>query len=75
MCMNRVSVTLLRPSCRWLMLQQDLPDDFVVATGETHSVKEFCDLAFAHAGMPLVWEGQGVNEVLTLYSFTSTFVP
>ena len=42
MCMNRVSVTLLRPSCRWLMLQQDLPDDFVVATGETHSVKEFC---------------------------------
>jgi GDPmannose 4,6-dehydratase len=38
----------------WLMLQQDKPEDFVVATGETHSVQEFCDLAFAHAG--LRWE-------------------
>jgi GDPmannose 4,6-dehydratase len=35
----------------WLMLQQDKPEDFVVATGETHSVQEFCDLAFAHAGL------------------------
>src|SRR5215210_5860787 len=38
----------------WLMLQQDEPDDFVVATGETHSVREFCEIAFGHAG--LTWE-------------------
>jgi GDPmannose 4,6-dehydratase len=49
--------------CMWLMLQQDTPEDFVVATGETHSVREFCELAFAHAGMPLAWRGQGVDEV------------
>ena len=47
----------------WLMLQQDDPQDFVVATGETHSVREFCELAFARAGMPLTWRGQGVDEV------------
>ena len=39
------------------------PEDFVVATGETHSVREFCELAFGRAGMPLRWEGEGVNEV------------
>ena len=49
--------------CMWLMLQQDTPDDFVVATGETHSVQEFCDIAFGHAGMELVWEGTGVDMV------------
>lgn len=49
--------------CMWLMLQQKNPDDFVVATGETHSVKEFCDIAFGHAGMELVWEGEGVDMV------------
>ena len=49
--------------CMWLMLQQDAPEDFVVATGETHSVKEFCELAFGHAGMPLTWKGEGINEV------------
>jgi GDPmannose 4,6-dehydratase len=38
----------------WLMLQQDNPDDYVVATGETHSIREFLDLAFSHAG--LSWE-------------------
>ncbi len=38
----------------WLMLQQDAPDDYVVATGETHSVREFCELAFAAAGLD--WE-------------------
>ena len=38
----------------WLMLQQDQPDDFVIATGETHTIKEFCELAFAHAGLD--WE-------------------
>jgi GDPmannose 4,6-dehydratase len=35
----------------WLMLQQDKPDDFVIATGETHSVREFCELAFGHVGL------------------------
>jgi len=49
--------------CMWLMLQEKEPEDYVVATGETHSVQEFCDLAFGHAGMPLTWEGEGVNMV------------
>jgi GDPmannose 4,6-dehydratase len=49
----------------WLMLQADEPDDYVVATGETHSVREFCSLAFAHAGMPLRWSGSGNAENAT----------
>lgn len=48
--------------CMWLMLQHDEPEDFVIATGEMHSVREFCTLAFAEAGIRLKWEGQGVNE-------------
>ncbi len=47
----------------WLMLQQDRPDDYVVATGETHSVREFTELAFKEAGIDLEWEGEGVNEI------------
>ncbi len=47
----------------WLMLQQDKPDDYVVATGETHSVREFTELAFKEAGIYLEWEGEGVNEI------------
>jgi GDPmannose 4,6-dehydratase len=46
----------------WLMLQQDEPDDYVVATGETHSVREFTELAFKEAGIYVEWEGEGVNE-------------
>jgi GDPmannose 4,6-dehydratase len=46
----------------WLMLNHDSPDDFVIATGETHSVREFCDKAFAVAGFSLAWQGEGVNE-------------
>ena len=46
----------------WLMLQAEKPDDFVVATGETHSVREFCELTFEKAGLPLHWEGQGIAE-------------
>ncbi len=46
----------------WLMLQQDQPDDYVVATGETHAVREFCDLAFREAGINLRWQGEGVAE-------------
>jgi len=46
----------------WLMLQQQEPDDYVIATGETHSVREFCELAFKNIGIILKWEGQGENE-------------
>ena len=46
----------------WLMLRQDEPDDFVIATGETHTVREFCDRAFARAGRPLRWTGSGADE-------------
>lgn len=48
--------------CMWLMLQHDVPEDFVIATGETHSVREFCTLAFAEAEITLRWEGEGINE-------------
>lgn len=46
----------------WRMLQAETPDDYVIATGETHSVREFCDLAFGHVGLPLTWQGSGVEE-------------
>ena len=46
----------------WRMLQRPQADDYVLATGETHSVREFCELAFAEVGMQLVWEGTGVGE-------------
>ncbi len=46
----------------WLILQQDKPEDFVLATGETHTVKEFVDLAFKEAGIDLSWKGSGVDE-------------
>ena len=46
----------------WLMLQQDNPGDFVIATGESHSVREFVDLAFRHAGIELEWQGKGLDE-------------
>ena len=48
--------------CMWRMLQHDTPEDFVIATGEMHSVREFCMLAFAECGIELHWEGQGVEE-------------
>jgi GDPmannose 4,6-dehydratase len=46
----------------WLMLQHDVADDFVVATGETHTVREFTELVFDELGMPLRWEGSGASE-------------
>lgn len=46
----------------WLMMQQEKPDDFVLATGKTTSVRKFCDMAFKHAGIEIEWEGEGVNE-------------
>ena len=48
--------------CMWLILQHDVPEDFVIATGEMHTVREFATLAFKEAGIELRWEGVGVNE-------------
>ena len=47
----------------WLMLQQDEPDDLVIATGEMHSVREFVELAFGEVGVDIEWRGEGVDEV------------
>ena len=46
----------------WLILQQQEPDDYVVSTGETHTVREFCEIAFRCAGMELEWAGKGIEE-------------
>lgn len=48
--------------CMWLILQHETPEDFVIATGEYHTVREFCTLAFHYAGIELEWSGEGVNE-------------
>lgn len=48
--------------CMWLMLQHEQPEDFVIATGEQHSVREFATLAFERAGFTLRWEGEGIDE-------------
>lgn len=48
--------------CMWLILQHDVPEDFVIATGEMHTVREFATLAFKEAGIELRWEGEGINE-------------
>ena len=48
--------------CMWLILQQSKPDDFVIATGVQHTVREFTELAFHYAGIDLAWSGQGINE-------------
>ena len=48
--------------CMWLMLQHDQPEDFVIATGEQHSVREFTEKAFREAGIELRWEGSGIEE-------------
>jgi GDPmannose 4,6-dehydratase len=47
----------------WRMLQQDEPGDYVLATGETHTIREFCELAFKQAGMEIEWQGTGVDEI------------
>jgi GDPmannose 4,6-dehydratase len=46
----------------WKMLQLDKPEDFVLATGETHTVKEFVEVAFRELGIPIAWKGKGANE-------------
>ena len=48
--------------CMWLILQHETPEDFVIATGVQHSVREFTDLAFRHVGIELKFEGEGINE-------------
>ncbi|MDR0748063.1 MAG: GDP-mannose 4,6-dehydratase [Tannerellaceae bacterium] len=48
--------------CMWLMLQYHAPEDFVIATGEYHTVREFCTLAFKEVGIELRWEGKGIDE-------------
>lgn len=55
----------------WLMLQQDAPDDYVVGTGESHSVKEFVDRAFSYVGIELTWKGDGIGEKGIIASLTS----
>ena len=57
--------------CMWLILQQDKPEDYVVATGVQHSVREFTDLAFKHAGIELEFQGEGLDEVGIVKSIDS----
>ncbi len=57
---------------QWLMLQQDEPEDFVIATGEQHSVREFCERAFSEVGVTLAWKGEGAAEQGVVESFTPT---
>ena len=48
--------------CMWLILQHNKPDDFVIATGEMHTVREFCTIAFKELGIDIIWDGEGLNE-------------
>ncbi len=48
--------------CMWLILQHDKPEDFVIATGEQHTVRDFTERAFRHAGIEIRWEGKGIDE-------------
>ena len=61
--------------CMWLILQQDKPEDFVIATGVQHSVREFTQLAFRHAGIELEFKGKGLDEVGVVKSIDSAFIP
>jgi GDPmannose 4,6-dehydratase len=47
----------------WMMLQHDTPDDYVLATGETHTIREMIEKTFARCGFEILWEGCGLNEV------------
>lgn len=58
----------------WLMMQQPEPDDYVVATGETHSIKEFVETAFHSVGIEIVWEGSGIEEMGIDKASGKTFV-
>jgi GDPmannose 4,6-dehydratase len=58
--------------CQWLMLQQDKPEDFVIGTGESHTVREFVELAFQYAGIELEWKGKGTEEKGVIRSLASS---
>jgi GDPmannose 4,6-dehydratase len=47
----------------WLMLQQEYPDDYILATNETHTIREFCELAFSYIQMNITWKGYGIDEI------------
>jgi GDPmannose 4,6-dehydratase len=49
-------------AAQWLMLQQTEPKDYVIATGRQHTVRQFCEYAFAEVGIRLTWKGEGINE-------------
>ncbi|HBH61547.1 MAG TPA: GDP-mannose 4,6-dehydratase [Nitrospiraceae bacterium] len=57
--------------CQWLILQQERPDDYVIGTGESHSVREFVELAFKYAGVEIEWQGDGLNERGIVRSYKS----
>jgi GDPmannose 4,6-dehydratase len=59
----------------WLMLQHDKPEDLVMGTGESHSVREFCELAFQEAGMELEWRGSGTSETGIISSMSQDHLP
>jgi GDPmannose 4,6-dehydratase len=59
----------------WLILQRDQPEDYVIATGESHSVRDFVDLAFAHAGIEIEWQGKGLEEKGIIRSSSSHPLP
>ena len=61
-------------AAQWLRLQQEEPDDYVVATGEQHSVREFCQRAFREVGVEIAWEGKGVEEVARVASVVDSEV-
>lgn len=58
--------------CQWLMLQQDKPADYAIGTGESHSVRDFVELAFKYAGIEIGWEGEGVDEKGVVRSLSPT---
>ena len=58
--------------CMWLMLQHDTPDDYVIATGVQHTVREFTTLAFAHDGIELEWRGSGMDEKSSYVPFSAS---
>jgi GDPmannose 4,6-dehydratase len=61
--------------CMWLILQHETPEDFVIATGVQHSVREFATLAFHHAGIELRWEGKGIDEKGIVEAVTGDGLP
>jgi GDPmannose 4,6-dehydratase len=56
----------------WMMLQQDAPDDFVVATGESYSVREFVERAFEEIGVAIRWQGKGIDEIGVVESISDS---